>query len=237
MADSADRPDHLGFVGDDEIDVLFGTANPNPGRVGCVSDEIIAELAAQRRAIGDPAYEHLAVCSVCYREFRRLQEEGRRTATSASVRWLSWVAAAAVLIVLLVAGAWFYLRAPGASEAPSPTPAPVVAALVPLELDLRPYAVSRSEQPQPGQPPLVLSTDRLALTMLLPIGSEPGAYDARLLDGSSQIVAEASGRADLRDFVTTLEVELDLRATAPGDYLLAVRREGESWSYYPTRLR
>lgn len=232
MADRADHFDPLGFVGDDEIDVLFGTANPNPERVGCVSGEVLAELAS-RGAIDAQAYEHLTVCSPCYREFRRLQEDASHAAKPAGARWLPWAAAAA-LVILLVTGAWFYLRAPGVGEAPAPAP---VATLVSLEVDLRPYAVSRSERPEPGQQPLALSADRLALTLLLPIGSEPGTYEVRLLDNSSQPVAEASGQAEIRDFVTTLVVEIDLSATPAGEYRLAVRRDGESWAYYPAVIR
>jgi hypothetical protein len=41
--------------------------------------------------------------------------------------------------------------------------------------------VSRSEKGTPTQPPLVLSAERLDVTLLPPIGSEPGPHDVRLL--------------------------------------------------------
>jgi hypothetical protein len=50
-------------------------------------------------------------------------------------------------------------------------------------------------------------------------------------------VALAPGQAETRDFITTLEVELDLSAAAAGDYRLAVRRSGESWALYPAAVR
>jgi len=37
------------------------------------------------------------------------------------------------------------------------------------------------EQRAPTQPPLALSAGRLDVTLLLPIGSEPGPHDVRLL--------------------------------------------------------
>lgn len=56
-----------------EIDEVFGTANANPGRVGCPSVEELKDLAQRRLPIGAPGYEHLTKCSPCYREFRAIQ--------------------------------------------------------------------------------------------------------------------------------------------------------------------
>ena len=79
---------------------------------------------------------------------------------------------------LVAVGAWFFARRGGQ---PSPPPEQKAVAEVRLDLDLRPYAVSRGETNAPGQPPLVLSTRRLAMSLLMPVGSEPGAYELRLL--------------------------------------------------------
>jgi hypothetical protein len=106
-----------------------------------------------------------------------------------------------------------------------------------LELDLRPYTVSRSEANLPPQPPLTLFPRRLALSLLLPVGSEPGAYQVQLLGDRSQAVASASGQAEIVNFVTTLRVALDLSAVPVGEYRLAVRREGDAWSFYPATVR
>jgi len=97
--------------------------------------------------------------------------------------------------------------------------------------------VSRSKRGAPTRPPLALSAERLALTLLLPVGSEPGPHDVRLLGGGDQVLAQASGQADIRDFVTTLRVEVDLSAVAAGEYRLAVRRDGDDWSFYPASIR
>jgi hypothetical protein len=66
--------DELTFVPENEIDVLLGGANPNPGRVGCPPSRILIELARRDRSISDPWYEHLSECSPCYREVRALQQ-------------------------------------------------------------------------------------------------------------------------------------------------------------------
>jgi hypothetical protein len=117
----------------------------------------------------------------------------------------------------------------------TPVPATVATARA-LQLDLRPFAVSRSQQGTPTPPPLALSAERLDLTLLLPVGSEPGPHDVRLLGAGDQVLAQASGQADIRDFVTTLRVEIDIGAVPAGVYRLAVRREGDDWSLYPARV-
>ena len=67
----ADLPE---FRVDDEIDLLFGRANPNPSREGCPPGDVLQALSRRERPIEDPGYEHLAKCSPCYREFRAFQQ-------------------------------------------------------------------------------------------------------------------------------------------------------------------
>lgn len=236
MAANADRFDWRDVAGGDEIDVLFGTANPNPDRVGCPPVDTLAALARRARPMDDPAYVHLAECSPCYREFRSLQQQkapssARGLLRSRSARW----AAAAALLLLLAVGGWFYAQK-GAAPPDAPVP-PTVASARAVQLDLRPFTVSRSEQGVPTPPPLPLTAERLDLTLLLPVGSEPGPHDVRLLGAGDQALAQASGQADVRDFVTRLRVEIDFSVVPAGEYRLAVRREGDDWSFYPAALR
>lgn len=65
----------------DEIDLLFGGANPNPLRIGCLTDATLMALGLRRRPIGDPGYRHLTECSSCYASCRSLQRAHRRGAT------------------------------------------------------------------------------------------------------------------------------------------------------------
>jgi hypothetical protein len=62
-----------GHDDDDEIDRVLAQANPNPGRVGCLSRDTLISLAARHQPLNAPGYEHLLECSECYREFRALQ--------------------------------------------------------------------------------------------------------------------------------------------------------------------
>ncbi len=68
--------------------------------------------------------------------------------------------------------------------------------------------MSRSEQGVPTQPPLALSAERLDVTLLL-IGSEPGPHDVLLLGAGDQVLARASGQAEIRvDMVEGARTEM-----------------------------
>jgi hypothetical protein len=143
-----------------------------------------------------------------------------------------------VILVLVATGLWLYIKSRNAPNEPvqagrqPPPPAELRATL-----DLRPYAVARSPQDPGGPPPLVLPRGRVVATILFVVGSEPGPYEVEVRDSGSQALAVASGQAAIRDFVTTLEVPIDLQNVTPGDHRLAVRRAGEDWRVYPVTIK
>lgn len=203
-----------------EADELFGRAYPNPDRVGCPSREDLIALARRERPIGDPAYDHLKECSPCYLEGRAIQEAD---ALHRRRRILTW-AAAAVLALATGSGAWMLTRGSGALDVE-----------MRAQLDLRPYAITRGE-PQPDLPALVMPRADLLLTLLLPTGSEPGSYDVEIRDSNATPRASARSHAELRNYVSTLEVAVSLGELSPGMYRLAVRRDGTEWQQFPVRL-
>lgn len=73
MADTPQAPENDDQALQRAIDEVFGSANPNPDRIGCLSTEELEALAERRLPIGASGYEHLTRCSPCYQEFRRLQ--------------------------------------------------------------------------------------------------------------------------------------------------------------------
>ena len=85
MANTPQSADNDGLQFEHDIDEVFSRANPNPDRIGCPPRDTLVRLARRQQPIGDPAYEHLAKCSPCYREFRALQEAAgaRRAAARA----------------------------------------------------------------------------------------------------------------------------------------------------------
>ena len=237
MANQRQRPDPSGFTAENEIDQVLGNANPNPNREGCPPPDVLAALARRERPVDDPAYDHLIKCSPCYREVRALQQAAgeRRVGVSQSRAW--WASIAAAVVVLGIGAAWM-LWPRSADIAPGKTvreqsQAPEVSA----RLDLRKYTVTRSEQKEAKPEPILVPRGRLNLTLLLPVGSEPGEYDVQVLDSDLASRASTSGRAEIRDFITTLHASLDVASLAPGAYQLAVRRHGDDWRLFPLLLK
>jgi hypothetical protein len=107
---------------------------------------------------------------------------------------------------------------------------------VQAQLDLRPYALMRSETPG-DRAPLPLPRGRLTLTMILPVGFEPGAYEVQLLDSELASRASATGTATTENFVTTLQTTMDLSSVSRGAYQLAVRRTGQDWQLFPGEVQ
>jgi hypothetical protein len=224
------------FTPEDEIDELFARANANPTRVGCPTREVLSELAHKRRPISDPAYEHLAKCSACYREFRAFQQAA--TTHTMSFRKAAWVAAAAAVIIIVAGAAWFLSPSRGErGTLPQPSAQESQVAERRMEVDLRKYSVTRNEQQKPETGPVSLARARSNLTILLPVGSEPGGYELQVLDSGLRSQASASGEATIRDYVTTLQTTIDLRALSPGAYQLALRRHGEDWRLFPAEVK
>jgi hypothetical protein len=206
----------------DEIDQVFGSANPNPDRIGCPPREVLIALARRERPIGDPAYEHLIKCSPCYLEVRGFQEAAKAERRQKLLKTVVWpVAAAAVILIAVVAGRMFLLGGGGAEFR--------------TELDLGPYALTRGAPQRSELPPLLLPRGRGTLVLRLPTGSEPGKYDVQVLDAQRAAKASASGDAVFQDRATTLQVTLNLRRLPAGDYQLAVRRNGQPWQMFPAR--
>ena len=214
----------------DPIDEVFSRANPNPDRKGCPGQEVLKELALRKRPVSDKNYDHLAECSPCYREFRELQSAAAR-------RTRRWPAIAAALLLALGGGSawWAFNRA--APGNPSEPLARVVPAIPDSTvLDLRPFSATRgADRPSPVAP-LTIKPARQRVVIVLPRGSEPGAYELRVLNEALVEKVSAAATARLTSNGLTIETDLDASGMAPGKYTLALRHDGEDWRLYPVRL-
>jgi hypothetical protein len=218
----------LGFG--DELDEVLRGANPNPTRAGCPTHDVLVALSRKERPLEDPVSEHLLDCSPCYVEVRDMQQAHVMAAHDRpSRRW--WIGAAAAAALVVVVGTWWFAAsrgaAPGSTESPAATQ---------VTLDLRPYSVTRNPTASDAPPPLELPRGVVDLTLLLPVGSEPGPYDVQVLDSERRSLASTQGEATIRDFVTTLTATLDLRPLPAGGHLIAVRHQGDDWRVYPATL-
>ena len=233
MTNNGQRSDPLRFQIENEMDLLLGRAHPNPAREGCPPREMLVSLSRRELPIGDPAYDHLSRCSPCYQESRALQQADA-AARTAAVRRKRLAYAAAAVLVLAVAGSWLALRRGDAPPILAPTPNEPVPQVA--SLDLRPLAVTRSEE-QKSAEPLEVPRGRVNATILLPVGSSPGAYEVRILDRDLRVRASTTGAAEIRNYITTLEASIDTGGLEPGDYQLTLRREGGEWQMFPVRIR
>jgi hypothetical protein len=239
MANDARRDAEPVFQAENEVDLLLGGANPNPTREGCPPREALISLARRQVPVGDPVGGHVSKCSPCYREMRAIQQaEGIRPADERRTSRAWWPAAAAAVLVF-AAGLTAWLAYGRSQPAPTPGPERIVASAEPVAvtLDLRKYGVTRSDTPADDLPPLVLPRAKVNLTLLLPVGSEPGEYEVRVLDASGRAAAEARGRAEITTFVSRLEAELDLRTVSAGVCQLELRRGSEGWQQYRLEMR
>src|SRR5688500_12325565 len=162
MTNGGQRPDPLGFRIENEMDLLFGRAHPNPTREGCPPPELLKRLARRELPIDDPAYDHFAKCSPCYQELRALQQADAATAATAKRR-RTMLAAAAVLAVV-IAGSWFAIRR--TDDSGRAARATIETAPRMASLDLRPLAITRSEDQKAAATPPEVPRGRLNATIL-----------------------------------------------------------------------
>ena len=239
MAQRSQPPDDDAVRGGDDLDEVLSRANPNPERIGCPPRDTLIGLARRARPLGDPAYEHLVKCSPCYGEFRAMQEERSvRPVAGATSSWSRWMAAAAIVLLTAgLAGIWFYVAGRTVPVAPTSDSPSQSAEVLSTELDLRKFTATRSQQTDVETAPVTLPSALVDLTLLMPVGSEPGSYDVQLLDADLESKASADATGEIRDYVTTVRTTLDLRSVPPGTYQLAVRRAGDDWRLFPARVQ
>lgn len=216
------------------IENMLAHANPNPQRVGCPSAEKLKALALRERAADDPLYVHVSQCSPCYVAIRELQlKHGVLMEPTSRPIW-PWLAVAAAVICMVAGGAWYFTK----SQSPPP---PLIAKsqiqLPSTILDLRPYAVVRSDENPKSSAPLAVGRGRQNVTLVLPVASAAGQYALKLLDENLSPKMTSNPNAKLSDGVTSITTELDLTEIAVGRYTLALKREPEDWRYFPLVVR
>ena len=223
---------------------VFRTGFPNADRSGCPTQETLKSISRKARGAveSEAVFEHLTCCSPCFAEYERLL---RRDRTSKNLKILALCASLLITVGLAV---WFYafsgkqgLRPPEPTivqKEPSPPQAPPIQYEVAL-VDLRNRSPVRGEQ-QPGPTETLvasLPTRRLDLSVYLPIGSEEGRYEIRIVREGDTPLLTMAGVATLENRNVVLRLRTDLAGFTPGRYLLAVRKANFSWTQYPIALK
>jgi hypothetical protein len=163
---------------------------------------------------------HLGSCSPCYRDFTEL-----RKVREAQLRHTLFAVAASILVAVGIAG-WVLIQRHNETVLSRTA-----------VLDLRNRSVSRSLEPNLGEPPLELPRGFSQLNIYLPPGSPEGAYEVRIVTTSGDSLLNTGGPARLNGGVTSLRVRGDGIFARPGPYSLQIRKPPSEWSSYPLVLR
>jgi len=207
------------------LDILrqgLATEFPNPERIGCPGNALLKGIAQGKVSLteAEPWLDHLGSCSPCFQEFK----EFRRQSALERRRVLTWVATAAVLLVMV--GGWLWVRGRHSVETTDTA-----------VLDLRERSVARGQgQSETGHAPLEIPRTAKHLILDLPIGSKEGPYEVGLLTETGDQILHATGIAQLHDHITDLRVGIDLSDVRAGAYSLGVRQPGLEWTRYPIRV-
>jgi hypothetical protein len=202
---------------------------PNPERKGCPGDAMVREVAGRRQLLEDDAWQHITHCSPCYGAFLEYKNDFRRVRRGQGLKILL----GAVTFVVLGASITVYeVRHYGE---PSETSGRAI--FETATVDLRNASSKRGTEGQPANvPQLFLPRKRLALTIYLPFGSEPGNYEIRLArPGQPLITARAD--AKFEQGTTVLRTRIDLSLLMPGEFMIGVRQGTWNWNDYPVTLR
>jgi hypothetical protein len=198
---------------------------PNPDRLGCPSDEtVLKAIAAKTLPLSDPAWQHTARCSPCFREVKAFETEAK----NASKRWRAALAIGAVVLVstaLLIFRDRFSTRLPAGVETAT--------------MDLRRYTAFRNdgEKPNDGRAPVVLIRGHLTVSVLLPVGAEAGRYEYKVLNDGLQMVLSGEGDARFENQAAKLIARLNTDNLPGGHYSFWLRQPGFDWRSYQIEIR
>ncbi len=230
---------------------LFSSGFPNPNRIGCPEPATIQTLALRSLQLTLPErerwFDHMTICSPCFNLYhglvRKKQFRGRLTKLALGV---------AVLLGGGMATWWgishFHSQQGARSESPQashPIPPPEkgvsapakpveMLAYTPMVLDLRSQAITRGSGRRHGKTTIPsVPRQRLELSIYLPVGSEEGKYQIRLLGETSAVLIETKGSARLENRRTILRLQMDFTQVPAGIHSLGIRQEEWNWAFYP----
>jgi hypothetical protein len=215
-------------VARDPIDKIRLTAFPNPERLGCPEPGIFDLLRRREISPDDPVWEHIDHCSPCYSQLAEIRETLFKQDRIQDLRRAARAALIVIVFVGLSASFYFWQRA-RKNEGRTLIASKHEAAVINFEdgSELRgaqqPAGVAANSRIQH------LPRNQLSLTVYLPLGSPAGEYEleiSRLPEGE---VWHAKARATIKDGLTSIPVEGDLRNLPAGEYRFRFRRIGETW--------
>ena len=100
-----------------------------------------------------------------------------------------------------------------------------------LRIDLSHWVRLRGVE-QPVQQPVRLKRARLNVTILLPVGEEPGQYQVAI-QRDGKVIVQGQGEGKFENGITTVHAYLDCSDLKLGPYILFIRADQQSWEDYP----
>ena len=202
---------------------------PNAERLGCPESTDLRAIAHRHLSVLDveDVVDHIATCAPCFAEYTRHRQRHLLKRRGG----LALICVAGVLAIGVAWRFWPMNRAPERQPIVRQELDPVLTAT----LDFRDRTIERSGQAQPRPEPETphLKRARLKLTVLLPIGTEEGAYTVQFWTRTHQPVVNETGTLVWDGSAETLVTAVDLRKLEPGRYSLAIRASNASWYTYP----
>lgn len=202
------------------------TSFPNPEHRGCPQPSVVRNLARRRIPLQETGdlVDHIATCSTCFDAYSRYRRRYRAARATRPI-----IAAAICLLALALVWSHRVPRSSTPHQGPAFVPfAPVLRATI----DYREASPTRSSE-APGQHEIAAHAQKalIDLTIVLPFGTEDGAYSLELRDATGKPVTQATGTAGWNGTAEALTARVDFRQPV-GEYTLALRKAGESWHTY-----
>ena len=234
---------------------LFSSGFPNPKRINGPTPATIETLALRSLQMSLPEreklFDHMTICSPCFNQYHSLVRKKQLH------RRLTRLTLYTALLLSVGAAIWWGItrfHSPQGSQVASqqpkhpvsppvgegtttPKPAEVLP-YIPMVLDLRNQAVTRGPENKHGKASIpTVPRQHLDFSIYLPIGSEEGKYQIRLLSQSSKILSDTKGVARFQDHRVVLMAKMDLTQVSTGNYRLAIRQGEWDWAYYSLQVQ
>ena len=206
-----------------ELQEAIRRAYPNPERTGCPAPDVLERMARRTVPPRQVDRDHIFHCSPCFESYLGIRNQ-------IAQRRFIWIASAAIVAMLLLGAAtyfWFnILRRPPQQFASA------------FNLQERPV-FRGPDQAALQSSPFILARGVAHLTITLPLGSDPGAYQVGIFSGGrAEPLLSSGGTATVHpDGSTVLEVILNSARLKGGQYALGVRKDYSVWSYSPLIIR
>lgn len=104
-------------------------------------------------------------------------------------------------------------------------------------LDLRDRSAQRGAEAGPSLPPLEMARNASHLEIDLPLGSDEGLYDVRVTTTQGEPLLVATGRAKVKQGLTSMGVDVTPSTIRSGRCILKIRKHGSEWSSFPLVVR